>query len=97
MFNYQVNKNILFSGFGSLVIFSFLLIININTLSYEKISLARYFDISFTNFNLFLIYVILPSLIFLFLQSILLKYIDFLWATSISVRISLWRLKIQLL
>ena len=85
MFNYQVSKNILFSGFGSLAIFSFLLIININTLTLEKISLFSNFDISFTKINLFLIYVILPSLIFLFLQSILLKYIDFLWATSISV------------
>ena len=69
----------------SAFIFSFLLIININTLTLEKISLFSNFDISFTKINLFLIYVILPSLIFLFLQSILLKYIDFLWATSISV------------
>ena len=84
MLNFQENKNLFISSFIIIIVFSILLLVNINNLIENEITLIRSLSIANTKFNLIIIFVILPSLIFLLLQKLLLNYLNFLWSSSIS-------------
>ena len=84
MFNYQENKNLIITSLFAFVIFSILLKINIQNINYENINFTSYLSLSISKTSLIFSFVILPSFVFIFLQSILLRYVSFLWATSIS-------------
>ena len=84
MFNTQENKNIAISSLITVSIFLILFLGNHHNYNSEIIYIFSFFEYLPKQINLIFIYVILPALIFIFLQKILLKYIDFLWSTSIS-------------
>ena len=67
MLNFQENKFIYFN-FIIIIVFSILFLVNINNLIKNEITLIK-FKIANTKFNLIIIFVILPSLIFLLLQN----------------------------
>ena len=84
MVNYQENKNLYISSFVTFVVFSILFLLNIQSLKEQNIYINDYLPLSTTIINLFFIFIILPSLVFILLQNILLRYVSFLWASSIS-------------
>ena len=84
MINYQENKNVIFSGLITILVFFILYLLNFQTLKGQNYFLTEFLSHSFQGIYLFFTFVILPSLVFIFLQIILLKYLNLLWATSIS-------------
>lgn len=78
------NKKNLISAAVTLIFFLILFTINYQYLLSNETFLINSKIIAFKSTFPFLDYVILPSLVFIFLQILLLKYINFLWATSIS-------------
>ena len=85
MFSNQENKNIAISSLITVLIFFTLFLGNYQNYNSGNIYIFAFFKYLPLQINLVFVYVILPTLIFIFLQKILLKYVDFLWSTSISV------------
>ena len=85
MLTNQENKNV---AIASLLIFSIFFTFYLsNYPNYKEFNLSaiKIFNFLPLKINLFFTNVILPTLIFFLLQKIFLKYINFLWATSISI------------
>ena len=84
MLYYQENKYIIFSGLLTIMAFAFLYFLNFESLNAKSFYFVEFIHNSLRSLCLLFIFVILPSLVFIFLQMILLKYLNLLWATSIS-------------
>ena len=84
MLTNQENKNIAISSLITFLVFLIFYLFNYQILSESNLSNLKIFSHIPLKINLFFTYIILPTLIFIFLQNVLLKYITFLWATSIS-------------
>ena len=85
MISFKEKKNIYLSN--TITLFIFLVLYVLNPISFEDqdiyiFDILRIFPPTFIEI---FFYVLIPSLIFFVLQHILLKYLNFLWATSISV------------
>ena len=84
MLSNQENKNIAISSLITISIFFALFLASYQSYKNSNIYILNFFKYLPEQINLIFIYIVLPVLIFVFLQKILLKYINFLWATSIS-------------
>jgi len=84
MINYQENKHVIFSGLITIMAFTILYFLNFESLNEKSFYFIDFIHNSLRGLYLFFIFIILPSLVFIFLQIILLKYLNLLWATSIS-------------
>lgn len=84
MFNNQENKNIAISSLITALIFLALFFGSFQNYNNDNYHIFDSFKYLPKQVNLIFVYIVLPTLIFMLLQKILLKYIDFLWATSIS-------------
>jgi len=80
----QENKNIAISSLIVFIIFLIFYLSNYQNFTETNLSILKIFNYIPLKINLFFTHIILPTLIFILLQKILLKYIPFLWATSIS-------------
>jgi len=85
MISFKEKKNNYISTTVTLFIFLFLYIRNPISLDGQDIYIFDILKIFPSTFIEIFFYVLIPSLIFFVLQYILLKYLNFLWATSISV------------
>ena len=72
------NQNIAISSLITVLIFLTLLIVNYQNYNKENVYIFSFFKYLPQQINLIFIYVILPTLIFIFFTKILLKYVDFL-------------------
>ena len=84
MINYQQNKYIIFSGLLTHVVFLILYLLNFQSLDWSNFYLIDSLNRSLQVLYKFLVFVILPSSVFILIQIILLKYLNLLWSTSIS-------------
>ena len=84
MFSNQENKNITISSLIILSIFFLIFLRDYQDYSNSNIYVLDLFNYFPSQINLVINYILLPTLVFVFLQKILLKYLDYLWATSIS-------------
>ena len=80
----QENKNISISSLIVFIIFLIFYLSNYQNFTETNLSILKIFNYIPLKINLFFTHIILPTLIFILLQKIFLKYIPFLWATSIS-------------
>ena len=84
MLTNQEHKNIAISSLITIAIYIALFLENYESYKISHIYVLNIFKYFPFKIHLIFTYIFLPTLVFVFLQKILLKYVDFLWATSIS-------------
>ena len=84
MITTQENKNLAISSLVIVAVFLFIFLENKENLYNSNTSFVFSYikNLPFNFWGVF-IYIILPTLNFIFLQKILIKYLNFLWSTSI--------------
>ena len=84
MINYQEKKYVIFSCLLTILAFLFLYLLSFQSLNEKSFYLVDPMHHSLQGISLFFIFVILPSLVCIFLQIILLRYLNLLWSAAIS-------------
>ena len=84
MINFHQNKIFYISPVIVMLYFFILFFINMQNYNLETIFLSDSFYLSSSIFNLGIVFIVFPTLIFVLLQMILNRYLSFLWASTIS-------------